>query len=113
MPLVDKRDWEAERSFDATLGRRLARRDQEPGPRRQPLLDRHHDRAVLGRAGQARSILRDLQRHHQVQGGRVGTTEQRGELQHARTAHNREHDLLGIIPPTSVPADLTWPLLSL
>src|ERR671920_292504 len=68
-------------------GRRLARRDQEPGPGRQPLLDRHHHRAFPGRGGQARSILRDLQRHQQVQGGRVGTTEERGELQHTRGAH--------------------------
>src|ERR671920_2573340 len=68
-------------------GRRLARRDQEPGPGRQPLLDRHHHRAFPGRGGQARSILRDLQRHHQLQGGRVGTTEERGELQHTRGAH--------------------------
>src|ERR687895_541266 len=68
-------------------GRRLARRDQELGPGRQPLLDRHHHRAFPGRGGQARSILRDLQRHHQLQGGRVGTTEERGELQHTRGAH--------------------------
>src|SRR5215211_1580781 len=54
-------------------GRRLAGRDQEPGTGRHSLLGGNHHRAFPRRGGQASSILRHLQRHYQVQRGRIGT----------------------------------------
>ena len=55
--------------------RGLAGRDQEPVTCRQSLLGRDHHRALPGRGGRARSILRDQQRHHRVQGDWVGAAE--------------------------------------
>jgi PAS domain-containing protein len=49
-------------------------RDQDPGTGRQYLLVRTHHSAVPGRDRQVRSILRHLQRHYQVQSGRIGTS---------------------------------------